>query len=91
MTTYFLLANSSSTSDEYDQPLDTEIIAEQTVSNCTADVEIDQVSWEDHSVFTKLALGAVALGIIFQGKKSHHSGHVCGVQVCTFLHIQGSR
>ena len=57
------------------------LIAEESLtsnitSNCSSISDpVDQVSWEDHGVYSKLSLGAVALGLLFQGFVFHFLVH----------------
>ena len=44
-------------------------------NNCTSPDPVDQVSWEDRGVYSKLALGAVGVGLLFQGFLFHFTVH----------------
>lgn len=54
------------------------ITAENSTKNCSlaGDAEpVDQVTWEDRGVYQKLAIGAVGVGVLFQGVFFHFFVH----------------
>jgi len=82
VTTYGLLMTSRDSS-EIEQlnktvldPDHVQEVIDQLSPNCTMKTEpVDQVSWEDRSVYQRLSLGAVAIGFIFQGLIFHFTVH----------------
>ena len=64
--TYVLFATSTKTPEILPESANVTSPEVVDIRNCTIQVEVDQVGWDDRKVYSTLALGAVILGAVFQ-------------------------
>lgn len=73
--TYVLFATSTKTPEILPESANVTSPEVVGIRNCTIQVEVDQVGWDDRKVYSTLALGAVILGAVFQGFIFHFFVH----------------